>query len=96
MSRPCLKQYLFVLPLLLAFLCLSCLRAQETSFFSKFSTRELVERNKAAAGLDCDAKGGGGGAADSSWAIGKGRSQSHKSDSFGAGSARNRILTRRV
>jgi hypothetical protein len=48
-----------------ALLCASCLGARPTSFYSKFSVRELVERNQSAAGFKCDAAGGGGGGADS-------------------------------
>ena len=39
----------------------SCLRSHETSFFSNFSIRQLVERSNSAAGLACDPMGGGGG-----------------------------------
>lgn len=33
----------------------------ESSFFSKFSVRQLVERHKSSAGFTCDSTGGGGG-----------------------------------
>jgi hypothetical protein len=33
----------------------------QSSFFSKFSLRELVEKNKSRSGLDCSSGGGGGG-----------------------------------
>src|SRR5215510_1147361 len=41
-------------------LCASCMWSPETSFFSNFSTRKLVERNKPSA-LTCDDTTGGGG-----------------------------------
>jgi hypothetical protein len=57
----------------------------ESSFFSKFSVQELVERNKASAGLNCDPLGGGGGGIGSR-AGGLGSRgahfNSHKSDSY--------------
>ena len=69
-----------------ALLCASCRWSPETSFFSNFSTRELVERNKSSAGLTCDPMGGGGGGADGSrtGGIGPGGTHfnSHKGDSF--------------
>ena len=68
----------------LAVLCGSCLSPRETSFFSKFSTRELVERNKAAAGLNCDA--GGGGVDGIHWlagGVGSSHFDSHKTEGFG-------------
>src|SRR5438477_3742874 len=69
-----------------ALLCASCMWSPETSFFSNFSTRQLVERNKSSAGLTCDPTGGGGGGGVGSRAggIGSGGTHfnSHKSDSF--------------
>jgi hypothetical protein len=61
--------------------------SRETSFFSNFSTRQLVERNKLSAGLTCDPLGAGGGGAgigSRAGGIGSGRMRfnSHKSDSF--------------
>ena len=59
--------------------------SQETSFFSNFSIRHLVEGNKSAAKFGCDTKGAGGGADfNRIWSAGSGgRSfDSHKSDSF--------------
>ncbi len=73
----------------LAFLCTSCLGSRETSFFSNFSVRQLVERSKSSAGLTCDANGGGGGGGIGTRAGGIGfggtRFNSHKSDRFGCG-----------
>src|ERR1051326_2445339 len=40
--------------------CASCRGAMGTPFFSKFSPRDLVERNKTEAGLRCEPLGGGG------------------------------------
>ncbi len=71
---------------LLAFLCTSCLGSRETSFFSNFSVRQLVEGSKSSAGFVCDPIGGGGG--DSQFrtrgiGFGVARFNSHKSDSLG-------------
>src|SRR5437667_10086434 len=65
----------------------SCMWSPESSFFSNFSTRQLVERNKSSAGLTCDPTGGGGGGGGvGSRAGGTGSGgthfNSHKSDSF--------------
>jgi len=64
----------------------SCVVARETSFFSNFSVRQLVERSKSSTGLICDANGGGGGGGIGTRAGGIGfggtRFNSHKSDSF--------------
>ena len=70
-----------------ALLCASCMWSPETSFFSNFSTRQLVERNKSSAGLTCDpigGGGGGGGVGSRAGGIGSGGTHfsSHKSDSF--------------
>ena len=78
------KQKLPLAPIVLVLLFVSCLGPRETSFYSNFSTRDLVERNQAAAGLNCEPIGGGGGAGVHSWGGGFGESRfdSHKSDSF--------------
>ena len=55
------KKTLIVLTLALAVLCASCGGGQVTSFYSKFSVRELVERNQKATGFRCDMPAGGGG-----------------------------------
>ena len=59
----------------------------ETSFFSNFSVRQLVQRSESSAGLTCDPSGGGGGGGIGSRAggIGSGGTHfnSHKSDSCG-------------
>jgi len=56
-----------------------------TSFYSKFSVRELVERNKASTPVTCDDSTGGGGGGIGSYAGGwRGTSfSSHKSESIG-------------
>ena len=62
----------------------SCTLAPETSFFSKFSVRQLVEDSKSSSAFTCDpAGGGGGGTGIGSRAGGFGGSHfnSHKSDS---------------
>jgi hypothetical protein len=67
-----------------ALLCASCMWSPETSFFSNFSVRQLVERTKSSVGLTCDPTGGGGGGIGSrAGGIGSGGTHfnSHKSDS---------------
>jgi hypothetical protein len=56
-----------------------------TSFYSRFSIRELVERNKSSTAFNCDNSTGGGGAGIGSYAGGsRGTSfSSHKSESIG-------------
>jgi hypothetical protein len=54
------KKTLIVLTFGLAVLCASCAGGQPTSFYSKFSVRELVERNQKATGFTCDKPTGGG------------------------------------
>ncbi len=75
------------LTLYFALLLSSCVGSRETSFFSNFSVRQLVERSKSSAGLTCDANGGGGGGSIGTRAGGIGfggtRFNSHTSDSFG-------------
>jgi len=77
------KPKLFLAAIFLALLFASCLGPRETSFYSHFSMRELVERNKAAAGLNCEAMGGGGGGIHLwSGGVGGSRFDSQKSESF--------------
>ena len=79
---------MFSIALVLSFalLCPSCIGSKETSFFSNFSVRQLLERSKSSAGLTCDSNAGGGGAATGSRTGGVGfggtRFNSHKSESF--------------
>jgi hypothetical protein len=62
------------------------LSSDETSFFSNFSVRQLVERNKSSAGLNCDPVGGGGsngiGSRTGGFGSGGRRFTSNRSDSF--------------
>jgi hypothetical protein len=79
------RRALIVLAVCFAVLNGSCMWSHETSFFSKFSIRQLVERNQSSAGLTCTAVGGGGGGIGSrAGGIGSGGTHfnSHKSDSF--------------
>ena len=69
-----------------ALLCASCMWSRETSFFSNFSVRELIERDKTFVGLTCNpAGGGGGGIGGRVGGFGPGESHfnSHKSDNYG-------------
>ncbi len=64
----------------------SCMWSPETSFFSNFSTRKLVERNKPAAAASCDPMAGGGGGVGArvgGFGSGGAHFNSHKSDSCG-------------
>jgi hypothetical protein len=56
------------------------MRSLQSSFSSKFSLRELVERNKSRSGLDCSSGGAGGGGGGGSRS-GK-EFRLHKSESF--------------
>ena len=78
---------LIALAVCVALFSASCMWSPESSFFSSFSTRQLVERNKSSAGLTCDpigGGGGGGGVGSRAGGIGSGGTHfsSHKSDSF--------------
>ena len=66
-------------------LCPACTWSSETSFFSSFSVRQLVQRSESSAGLTCDLGGGGGGISSRAGGIGFGgtRFNSHKSDGCG-------------
>jgi len=66
-----------------ALLLSSCVGSRETSFFSNFSIRQLVENSKSSDGLTRDVKGGGGvGTHAGGIGFGGTRFNSHKSDSF--------------
>ena len=69
----------FVLALMLSAGCAAYTASLESSFFSKFSLRELVERNKSH-DLNCSAGGGGGGGRVSSF--GSKESHSQKGESL--------------
>jgi hypothetical protein len=61
----------------------ACMWSSETSFFSNFSIRQLIERNNSSAGLTCGPTGGGGGIGSFVGINSGGRHyDSHKSDSF--------------
>lgn len=82
-----MRHTLFITVLVCFELLSGCsLWAPETSFFSNFSVRQLVERNKSSGGLNCDPVGGGGGNGIGSRASGLGSQgahfNSHKSDNF--------------
>ena len=65
--------------------CPTYMRSLQSSFFSKFSLRELVEKHKSRAGLDCSAGGGGGGGGGigmGGGGVGSKESHSHKGESF--------------
>jgi hypothetical protein len=64
--------------------CMACIWAVGSSFSSRFSLPELVQRNQSGSGLDCSAGGGGGGGGIGTGAGGFGGQQSHfhKGESF--------------
>jgi hypothetical protein len=79
------KKIWMALAVCFALLCSSCIGSRETSFFSDFSLRQLIERRKSSAGFTCDSNGGGGGGSQlrsSGIGFGGTRFNSHKSDSF--------------
>lgn len=51
--------------------CSAYMYSLQSSFFSKFSLRELVDRNQSSAGLNCSAGGGGGGMSAGTGGVGK-------------------------
>jgi hypothetical protein len=84
---PFMRHTLFIACLVCCALIAGCsLWSPETSFFSNFSVRQLVERNKSSAGLNCDPAGGGGDSGIGSRAGGLGSRganfNSHKSESY--------------
>ena len=76
---------LIALAVCVALFSASCVWSPESSFFSSFSTRQLIKRNKSSVGLTCDPIGGGGGGGSRAGGVGSGGTHfsSHKSDSFG-------------
>ncbi len=62
--------------------CTAYMHSLQSSFFSKFSLRELAEKNKSRSGLDCSAGGGGGGTGGGSGGFGSKDFQFHKGESF--------------
>jgi hypothetical protein len=72
----------FVTALLLGTGCTAYMLPFQSSFFSKFSLRELVERNESQRGLNCSAGGGGGGMGGSTGSVGRKASHFHKVESY--------------
>ena len=62
--------------------CAAYMHSLQSSFFSKFSLRELVEKNKSHTGLDCSAGGGGGSIGGGGGGFSSKEFQSHKGESF--------------
>ena len=90
-----MKRTILVLVGCLTLLAESCMWHPETSFFSNFSVRELVQHAKSSAGLTCDALGGGGGGIGSrAGGVGSGGTHfnSHKSDSCGCRLSSNKAF----
>jgi hypothetical protein len=80
-----MKQTLFIAGLVCFALSGCSVWSPETSFFSKFSVRQLVERNKSSGGLNCDPVGGGGGGSSSrigGRGSGGAHFNSHRGDSY--------------
>src|ERR1043165_7070594 len=71
--------HLFFIAVLVCFALISgcALWSPETSFFSHFSVRQLVERNKSFAGLNCEPAGGGDSGSIGSRAGGFGSGRAH-------------------
>ncbi|HSS21056.1 MAG TPA: hypothetical protein VLL54_13360 [Pyrinomonadaceae bacterium] len=79
----------------LALFYVSCMWSPETSFFSNFSTRKLVERNKPAAAASCDPMAGGGGGVGGrvgGFGAGGAHFNSYKSDSCGCRLKSNEVV----
>ncbi len=72
----------FVGALLLGAGCTAYMSSFQSSFFSRFSLRELVERNKSQRGLNCSASGGGGGMGGGTGSVGRKESHFHKVETF--------------
>ena len=63
------RKTIFVL-LLFGAGCSAYMASLQSSFFSKFSLRDLVERNESTAGLNCSQSAGGGGGGGASFGTG--------------------------
>jgi hypothetical protein len=67
---------------------IACSLSPESAFFSKFSIQQLVEKNKAPTGLDCEGNGNdrgggiGGGGGGVSFGFGRKEYHSHRGDGF--------------
>lgn len=81
MNRTISKVTFSTMLLLLAGGSIACMYSG-SSFFSKFSLNELVERNKTSGGLNCSAGGAGDGIGIGAGGVGKGPSHFHKGESF--------------
>lgn len=77
-----LSKAAFVGALLLGAGCTAYMSSFQSSFFSHFSLRELVERNKSHGGLNCSASGGGGGMGGGTGSVGRKESHFHKVETF--------------
>lgn len=75
------KGAFFAVLLLLAG-CTAYMSSLQSSFFSRFSLRQLVERNKSEHGLNCSVGGGGGGMGTGAGGVGRKQSNFHKGESF--------------
>lgn len=62
--------------------CTAYMSSLQSSFFSRFSLRQLVERNKSVHGLNCSVGGGGGGMRTGTGGVGRKQSNFHKAESF--------------
>ncbi|HUS09628.1 MAG TPA: hypothetical protein VMZ30_04105 [Pyrinomonadaceae bacterium] len=71
-----------VTALLLGAGCIAYTSSFQSSFFSRFSLRELVERNKSHRGLNCSTSGGGGGVGGGTGSVGRKESHFHKVETF--------------
>jgi hypothetical protein len=80
--NPIVSKVAFVTALLLGTGCTAYMSSLQSSFFSKFSLRELVERNKSHPGLNCSASGGGGGMGGGTGSVGSEESHFHKVETF--------------
>jgi hypothetical protein len=81
-NRSCFLCFFVAMVLLLGAGSIACMTSFESSFFSKFSLEELVQRNKTIGGLNCSPTGGGGGIGTGIGAIGKDHSHFHRDESF--------------
>lgn len=63
---------------------IACTLSPESAFFSKFSIQQLVVKNKASTGLDCEGNGNdrGPGIGGGSFGFGRKEYHSHKGDAF--------------
>jgi hypothetical protein len=82
--NPIVLKFSVIAALLFETGCVSFIFPFQSSFFSRFSLPELLERNKSQSGLNCSSRagGGGGGGGGGSGGIGMRESHSSKSESF--------------